>query len=550
MHGARLLRATTIAALLAGLAALIAGIAHSGTPGWDATGHGFAALRMAQALRDLDVGRFFEQFHLSDYYPPVGRLGYVLAFLLDGNGFSAPRVANAVAWIASIGLAARIARHLVPKESEDAASFFTAVLGLTCWVGAVYARCLFTEPWSALGNCAAILLYFRARRTGRLFDAALVGVAVGLALLLKYTYGLQLAAAVGATGLLELLKQADRARTIRGGRALALGLLAVALWWFVLPVPFGFGTGAAHREAFVRYLAKAVDLPSLGPEYVLVAWPLMSFVSLAAVALQLGGFAWGAARWRSESHRLCLILGLIGPIAFTVYPFRIDRFLIPALPAAWALAGGLAAIAIAHFRPGIPRLLAGGGSLVLLLGTAGLGSEALQRFAFPTIPAEAARKNHDDWLNPYAFRVAPGAGPGGTEQVLEFAAAHLDARRPFAWIGGAGTEIPLALVQWTLFRDSGEPAALWFEPAAQDHFWEDPHWDEAAFRAWASGFPQLVTLDPPDPRGRGGRDYERSFVAWMAANEDFEVAARETVLLDGKRPHAVTVYVKKGAATR
>ena len=552
MWKGRLLRATTLAALLAGFVAMLLGIRHSGTPGWDATGHAFAALRMAQALRDLDLARFFEQFHLSDFYPPVGRLGYVLAFLLDGNGFFAPRAINALAWVASIGLATRIARHLVPREAGDTAAFFTAVLGLTSWVGIVYARCTYTEPWSALANCAAILLYLRARRSGRKLDAALVGLALGLALLVKYTYGLQLAAAVGLTGLLELFRREDRARTVRGGAGLALGVLAVLSWWFVLPLPYGFATGTAHRVAFQLYLTKAADLPTLGPEFLLVAWPVMGFLSLAACALQLAAFAWGAVRWRSEAHRMCLFLGLIGPIAFAVYPFRIDRFLIPALPAGWALAGGLASLGIARCAPRA-RLAAGAALLALLLGTAGLGAESLLRFAFPNLPEvlpEATRQNLAAWRHPYAFRRAPGAGPAGTEEVLDFAAAHMDPGQPFGWIGGTGTELPLALVQWTLFKTSGDEHALWREPDPQDHFWQDPLWDETAFRAWAARFPQVVTLDPPDPRDRKGRDFERTFVAWMKRDPDFEASAHAAVTLDGARPHEVTVYRRSAGATR
>lgn len=544
MWRARLLRAATLASLLAGLVALLLGIAHSGTPGWDATGHAFAALRMAQALRDFDLPHFFELFNKADFYPPLGRLGYTLAFLFDGNGFYAPRAINAVAWIASIWLATRIARHLVPREAGDTAAFFTAVLGLTCWVGIVYVRCIYTEPWSALANCGTILLYLRARRSGRRRDAALVGLALGLALLVKYTYGLQLAAAVGVAGLIQLLQREGRSETIRGGTALVLGVLAVLLWWFVLPLPYGLPTGTAHRAAFQLYLTKASDLPTYGPEFVLLAWPVMSFISLAACALQLAAFVWGAVRWKSGAHRLCLLLGLIGPIAFAAYPFRIDRFLIPALPAGWALAGGLAGLAIARCAPRA-RLAAGVALLALLLGTAGLGAESLYRLAFPTLPKvlpAAALENLAAWRSPYAFRRAPVAGPEGTEKVLDFAAEHLDAREPFGWIGGTGTEIPLALVQWTLFRVSGDEAALWREPEAQDHFWQDPDWDEAGFRAWASRFSQVVTLDPPDPRDRKGRDFERQFVAWMSTNPDFEVRARRSVVMDGSRTHTVTAY--------
>ena len=99
----------TWGALVAGLIALCLGLTHAGTPGWDATGHAFAALRMAEALSALDLSLFWSEFSKPDFYAPLGRLGLASGFLLLGDGFWAPRAMNCCVWIVTIALSARLA---------------------------------------------------------------------------------------------------------------------------------------------------------------------------------------------------------------------------------------------------------------------------------------------------------------------------------------------------------------------------------------------------------------------------------------------------------
>ena len=149
------------------------------------------------------------------------------------------------------------------------------------------------------------------------------------------------------------------------------------------------------------------------------------------------------------------------------------------------------------------------------------------------------------WTDPYAYRPTPATGPPGTAAVLDFAAAHFDANAPFAWIGGTGTELPLALIQWRLFQESGAPEAIFRELADIDHLMLDAEleaFDETAFRNWAAGFSQVGVLDPPDPKGRP-RPFEVRFAAWMKDHPGFSVRASETVAVGG-RPFVVTVYEK------
>ncbi len=50
-----------------------------------------------------------------------------------------------------------------------------------------------------------------------------------------------------------------------------------------------------------------------------------------------------------------------------------------------------------------------------------------------------------------------------------------------------------------------------------------------------------MTLDPPDPKNRKGRDFERDYVVWMTSHPGFRVRAGEEILLDG-RAHRVIAY--------
>ena len=131
--------------------------------------------------------------------------------------------------------------------------------------------------------------------------------------------------------------------------------------------------------------------------------------------------------------------------------------------------------------------------------------------------------------------------------MLAFVAANLEPERPFAHVGGTGTELPPELVQWKLYQVYRRTASLYLPRESRDYLWEPLPGGEAGFREWAGRFPQFFTLDPPDPLDRPGRDFERDYVRWMADDPRFTVRARATIALAG-RDHAVTVYARRADA--
>ena len=540
-------RFATPLALVAGLIALLAGLPHAGTPGWDASGHALAGLRMAEALADFDLSLFFDQFLRTELYPPLGRLGLGVGSLIGGASFAAARAASCVAWILALAVAARLARRLVTPQQSTAASLSCVLFGLTSWVGAVHAREAYLESFSALAVSLALLAWVRALEVASFRRAFVCGLALGGAFLVKTPYGLQVIAVIGLVGLLDLLSPAEQVAGVRRALGVGAGLGLVLSWWFLLPLPHGTVRGNEHWGAFLTHLTTAATQSSHGRGYLFVAWPLMSYLSLPAFGLQLCALVWAALKWRERIPRVLLVAALVGPLAFWLYPFRLDRFLMPTLPAAWALAGGLCAAVIARV-PGPRRWGLALATLLLCIASSGLGAERLTRLAFPSLPPQLpaeARANLKALQNPYAFRRAPAAGPQGTEAILRFAREHLLLAPSFTWIGGTTRELPLALFQWSLFAAGGPSTPLWKEPAQVDHLWTDPGWDEAAFRKWAAAFAFIGTLDPPDPLDRKDRAFEARFVAWMAQHPGFELLARREVTLESTRVHVVSIYERR-----
>lgn len=545
LGSARFLTCAVLAAVLVGL---LASLPSAGTPGWDESGHAFAALRMHAAWREHGWRAFGAELVRSDFYTPLGRACFVPAFALLGTAWWVPRLVCVLAWSGTIALATSLARRLVDEGSRDSAALWTALFGASCTLGATHARTAFIEPLSAFAGAALAWLYLRFEEQPTSARAAALGTCAAFGVLVKPTYGLIAAGACVLAWIvprvLAAWKRAHAAPSDAGAiepspraswsapATLALTALAPFLWWFVWPWPGDAPLAAEHRALFVEYLTKAAALEGLTRTDLVLVFALQCCWSLPVALLQLAGLASGL--WRLRSHAWCVTCALAagGMLAFVVYPYRIERFLIPCLFALWCVGGAACALWLerlgARQRRWLPPLaalvLAGSadfGSLTLWSALRGLPENATQR--------EAVLSALSAWHRPYAHVLAPACGAAEIQRALDLAAPRLDGSRRFGWIGGTCTEIPIALVRWRLQQERARASDLDWSPESIDHLWSDPGWDESAFRAWAARFEQLVVLDPPDPKQRAARRFEARFVEWIRRDPDFECTARERI---------------------
>jgi len=533
------LDALTALVWIAGFAALLWGIPAGGLPGWDESGHAHSALRMGTALKALDFDAFWREFHRPDFYTGLGRLPMAPVFLID-DGFSAPRGATGFAWFLTIALAAVLARRVVPPEQRGSASFFTVVLGASGWLGISYSRAAYQEPWLALVLVSAALVYLRARWTGSGWTAT--GLIVGVALVMKATYGLYLTGALFGTAGVDILLRRESA--LRLAATMLAGATLVLAWWFVWPLPMGLDVGRAHWAKFQTYLTKAADLTSPARGAVAIWWGWQLSISPLVAVLQLAGLVWAVVRWRCATLRLCglfALAGLAGPI---VYSYRIDRFMLPAAFGLWVLGAFVATALVFRARPRL-RPLVGAGLLAVVWLTRGLGVgpamvALMPEGQFGATDPETGRPEHlpaalaaaEGWTEPYAPRPVPASGPPGLERVLDLATLYFDPSKPFAWIGGTGTELPLTLLEWRMYQAYRDRSILLRPRSETDHFLGgDPGWTEEQFRAWASQFPQIGSLDPPDPKNRP-QGFERTFASWMFGHPGFRCLGVEKVTME------------------
>jgi hypothetical protein len=537
-----------VAVVLVGtLALLFAALPSAGTPGWDESGHAFAALRMWACVRDGALLDAVREFLRADFYAPLGRAGLALGFAFGDSSWSAPRVVTACVWVLHIALATCLARRLVAREVAHWAALFTALMGASCWIGAQHARTAFLESWSALTLAAGALLYLRAVERARVRDAVFLGFAICAALLVKWTHGLQFAASICASAVLDLAiaGAADRRSLARTFAWSLLPPVLVFSWWFVAPWPGDAGLARAHRELFWEYLTKASSLSGLRVVDLAIVYPLQACISIFACGLQIVGLFLGVVHWRDRSWRICALLALAGLVGFAAYPYRIERFVIPTLFPLWALGGAVGArlVARAAVRRRTGYALIG---IAAVLMTTGVGSVAVTYLVRGRPTDEVERTSRvatvRSWRHPFARVRAPAAGSDGVQQALDFAAQHLDGSRRFGWIGGTCTEISIALVRWRLFQQHPERHDLDWDSTSVDWLWSDPGWDEEGMSAWARDFDQLVVLDPPDPRERRARNFERVYPRWAAHMPGWEHTAHRTVRFDLEREHDVDVY--------
>lgn len=234
--------------VLALLPRLYVAIAWAREPVWDGHYYDFGARRIAAGLGYSDelilAGRAV--WHPWCHYP-VGYSGFLgIAYRLFGHGPSVGPIANAITGALLVVLVHRLARRATtPARARIAAALAALSPGLIA-----YAALLMTEPLAALGLLAAPWLLARDLERRPLRGAALAGLALGLATLVR-PQSLLCAPALGLLALGHARGSGGTARSSTGGApaggpppwrvaaavgaktasvALATALLVVAPW--------------------------------------------------------------------------------------------------------------------------------------------------------------------------------------------------------------------------------------------------------------------------------------------------------------------------------
>jgi hypothetical protein len=274
-------------------------------PQWDMAKYGVSGLRLAEAVRDIDLPGWIREVDALDVWPPVFPLVESFAVLVFGPGFRVGELLNVVLFAAA-ACAAFWAGWEVERWAGAGRAAVAGVLAAALWLASPFTRLFATltmlEVPGALALLVAVALYarwLRRRRVGDLRAAALAAVVVFFT---KYNYGLLWIAPL-------LLHEAwDEHGTMAAlGRRLRGAVEAVA-WrrpWTVFLVLYGLVLLSIPLTGGWRFELAGVEVAasSLGnPVYALYV------IVLARLALLPAARRRAVARWRGLPER-CRVLG-------------------------------------------------------------------------------------------------------------------------------------------------------------------------------------------------------------------------------------------------
>jgi hypothetical protein len=332
-------------------------VADRGPLAWDEAARVDSGMKLAFALRDLDLVGVWDWFTLQDgYYPFLGTGVHGLAHLVTGDALSSAWLPPLIAYGLGGVLVGQLGRAL---GAGAAAAWIAALLFWLTPIEVKVAAGALSETMGVCVEVGALLLLIRLERTRRLGAAIGLGVVLGLAWWIKYDYGLIATGTVAIVGLLRLAAERKPRSLIPYAAAISLGLALLALavlpgWRYKNDGFLAFvgknapGSPGADFVGGPWSAAGGVDLGYYPNE--LFAPSLLDLPPLGEVALTslvgvlfLGGVAWGAAMVRRlPATRPPLVFIVLWLLTYSVAAGKFPRFLATLVPVLAALSAAMA----------------------------------------------------------------------------------------------------------------------------------------------------------------------------------------------------------------
>ncbi|MAF65093.1 MAG: hypothetical protein CMJ84_05460 [Planctomycetes bacterium] len=556
-EGAQTLRAAVAVCLLGLFWTLPMGNASAW--GWDESMHSeLPAVRVLLGATSGEWRSVSDAIHGCNQYPFVWPLCLALVQAVFGVSEFACRVAGT--WIWCFGLLglfeltrAVVARRRgggAARRGDDLAPWLALGLGALSPLPLAYSGTLFLEVPFAAGAVWALRAWVR-RDGGARRDLA-AGAWLAVAFFTKFNYGLMLGAGCAAAWILEggaALRAGRVGPWLKAGAGLAAVPALAFAWWFLLPFPEGAETAARHRAAFGSFLGGNRDMVPTPAGVRILHWACFFSFSARLLAVQLAGvIVTLRGALRPELRVLWLSLAAM-TVPLWSHPFHLDRFLIPAGPALWALA----ALGLARLLPSGARWRAVclGGAAAAVFSYPEHDARTLSQTTRLAATAPAVRALQLDtfrgWRNLTAGRPLPTAGLAREEHdaLSDLVASEVAATERVGWLGLSSGYSPAA-IHLALLERGGPPERLLRDAhRTMDVTFEgvDPGWDDERLAAWAAEFDVILFTDPPDLRARRARAFISDYQRRLVANLGWPHEVLGSVELSRRRPEPLSVKV-------
>ncbi len=312
-------------------------ILSSGPLSWDESGHALWGLLLAHDISERDGLSLIYDTYRQVFWPPIHAWLTAASFFAFGVSNASARLVSAISY-AALGPLVYLAGRRLARHRPEAAGWLAAGLTLSspfviAWAG----RSMLDVP-ALVPYVATLLIYFKlvdGQSSPRRF--VWVGVLILITYFARSNYAVLLALAIGLS---HAVGGRFRWRSLVGGRNfwIALPIAAALTLWFAYPPKL-----LATWEALVNI--------SPTPEETfrrsgLLFYPL-AFVreSGSPLLFSLYLFAMLSAfrSWPDEKVRVTLLLILLLFVFAQLHHSKASRYVLPAFPALFLLAGRFAA---------------------------------------------------------------------------------------------------------------------------------------------------------------------------------------------------------------
>jgi 4-amino-4-deoxy-L-arabinose transferase-like glycosyltransferase len=326
-----------IAALFTGWRIYTLMILPAGSFRWDEAAHALRGLLIADDLQQGSWLGFLFDTYRQVYWPPLHSWLTGLAFLVAGPGMVTARICSLVAYLLTVPLLYLAARSMRIR-ARAIAGLSAVVLFLTSPPLIDFASQCMLEAFGLLAVSLTILIYFRVCRDDVLPQKhVLLGLCVTFAYFVKSNYGIVLLLTIAVMVILDA-RFRPRALLTSANYYIALPMFIIFPLWFAYPKKL-----TVTWEALVNV-----------PWGVTEPYGVEGLLFYPRAFFQLSGSAWFGAMfllsllvafafWRDRKVRFLLVLIIIQMVSGELHHDKMERHILPILPALFLLAGYAAA---------------------------------------------------------------------------------------------------------------------------------------------------------------------------------------------------------------
>jgi hypothetical protein len=312
-------------------------ILSAGTLSWDESGHALWGLLIAHDISERDWLSLIYDTYRQVFWPPIHAWLTAASFFAFGVSNASARLVSAVSYAALGPLVYLTGRRLAPQRPE-VAGWVAAALALSSpFVITRAGRCMLDVP-ALIPFVATLLIYFKLvdeQAPPRRF--AWVGVLILATYFTRTNYAVLLVLAIGLSHAV-------------GGRFSLKSLAGGRNFWIALPIAAALAVWFAYPPKLLATWEALVNI-SPNPEETFQRSGLLfyprAFVresgALLLFLLYLIATLFAIRSWRDEKARVTLLPVVLLLLLGQFHHSKASRYILPAFPALFLLAGRFAA---------------------------------------------------------------------------------------------------------------------------------------------------------------------------------------------------------------